>query len=148
MGRYIYKMTLMGRAVCGVSVATIMVLLTGCSLDTLIWGTDGAQVIKVTDKLVSDFASDGTSDLVCGDFDAEIGTPRDWSGLSAGEPEEFFGEHWIEQVELDPQWSINLEGMPEGAAPGSRYPGDVFYRETDDGLCAIDVSWATLISAS
>lgn len=123
-----------------------MALLTGCSVDTLIWGNDGAQVIQTTEKLVSDLASGETSDLVCMDSVAHLGAPSDWAGLSAGEPEEFVAEYWADQAALNPQWSINLEGLPEGAAPGSHYPGDVFYRETDDGLCVIDVAWTTLVA--
>lgn len=100
----------------------------------------------MTEKLVSDLASGGTSDIVCMDSVADLGAPSDWSGLSAGEPEEFFAGYWIDQAALDPQWSINLEGLPEDAVPGIRYPGDVFYLETEDGLCVIDVAWATLVA--
>ncbi len=77
---------------------------------------------------------------------ADLGAPSDWSGLSAREPEEFVAGYWADQAALGPQWSINLEGFPEGAVPGSRYPGDVFYRETDDRLCVVDVAWATLVA--
>ena len=95
---------------------------------------------------MNDLASGETSDLICDDSTAELGESSDWSGLSAGEPEEFVAKYRDEQAALDPQWSINLEGLPEGATPGSTFPGDVFYRETDDGLCVIDVAWTTLIS--
>jgi hypothetical protein len=139
-------MTPVRRAVCGLSAGALAALLTGCSVDTLIWGSDGAQVIQTTEKLVSDLASGETSDIVCMDSVADLGRPSDWSGLSAGEPEEFVAEYWDDQAALDPQWNINLEGLPEGAAPGSHYPGDVFYRETDDGLCVIDVAWSTLVA--
>ena len=123
------------------------VVLSGCSVDTLIWGNDGAQVIQATENLIKDLASDGTSDLVCEDAEADLGTANDWEGRSAGEPERFVAEYWGEQVPLDPQWSINLERLPEGATPGDAFPGDVFYRETDDGLCVIDIVWSTLIDA-
>ena len=103
-------------------------------------------MIHLTEKLVSDLASGESSDLVCMNSVADLGAPSDWSGLSAGEPEEFVAEYWHDQSALDPQWSINLEGLPEGAVPGSHYPGDVFYRETDDGLCVIDVAWVTLVA--
>lgn len=39
-----------------------------------------------------------------------------------------------------------MEGLPEGAVPGSQYPGDVFYSEMDDGLCVIEDAWATLVA--
>ena len=121
--------------------------LTGCSIDTLIWGNDGAQVIQTTENLIKDLASGGTSDLVCEDAEADLGTAKDWEGRSAGEPERFVAGYWDEQVSLDPQWNINLEGLPDGATSGDKFPGDVFYRETDDGLCVIDVAWSTLIDA-
>ena len=38
------------------------------------------------------------------------------------------------------------EGLPEGLTPGSTFPGDVFYRETDEGLCVIDIAWSTLVT--
>ena len=141
-------MTPIRNSVYGLSVGALAALLTGCSIDALIWGNDGAQVIQTTENLLSDLASGETSDIVCTDSVADLGAPSDWAGLSEGEPEEFLAGYWIDQVALDPQWSINLEGLPEGAVPGSRYPGDVFYRETDDGLCVIDVTWSTLVSVS
>lgn len=119
--------------------------LTGCSVDTLIWGNDGAQVIQTTENLIKDLASGGTSDLVCEDAETDLGTAKDWDGRSAGEPERFVAEYWGEQAPLDPQWNINLEGLPDGATPGDKFPGDIFYRETGDGLCVIDVAWSTLV---
>lgn len=141
-------MTPIHKSVYGLSVGVLAALLTGCSIDTLIWGNDGAQMIQTTEKLVSDLASGKTSDIVCTDSVANLGAPSDWAGLSAGEPEEFFAGYWVDQAALDPQWSINLEGLHEGAVPGTHFPGDVFYRETDDGLCVIDVAWSTLVSVN
>ncbi|MFI8593275.1 hypothetical protein ACIGCK_02425 [Microbacterium sp. NPDC078428] len=123
-----------------------VVTLSGCSTDVLIWGSDGARVIEVTDQLIGEVAADGRSVLVCANADVQLGTPADWEGRSAGEPERFTGQFWAEQVPLDPHWSINIEGLPEGASPGDQFPGDVFYRESGDGLCVIDVVWATLAS--
>lgn len=138
--------TLRALALAGFVTAT-SVTLTGCSVvDTLIWGNDGAQVIQTTEALIQDLASGKTSNLVCEEAEVELGTAQDWEGRSAGEPEHFFAEYWDEQVHLDPQWNINLEGLPDGAVPGDKHPGDIFYRETDDGLCVIDVVWSTLIS--
>lgn len=118
--------------------------LSGCSVvDTVIWGNDGAEVIQTTEKLIRDLGSGGTTDLICNDFDADLGTAADWAGRSAGEPEHFVSEYWEESVPLDPQWNINLEGRPDGTVPGDNFPGDIFYRETDDGLCMIDVAWST-----
>ncbi|MBO0980625.1 hypothetical protein [Microbacterium sp. SD291] len=119
--------------------------LTGCSVDALIWGSDGAQVIQTTEDLVQDMASGGASDLLCEGADVDLGAAGDWEGRSAGEPEKFFAGYWEDQVPLDPQWNINVEGLPPGVAPGDEFPGDVFYRETDDGLCVVDVVWSTLV---
>lgn len=130
----------------GLVAVVSVAILTGCSVDALIWGNDGARVIQTTEELVSALEAGEESDLICADSVADLGKSSDWSGLSAGEPEKFTGRYWKEQAELDPQWSINLEGLPEGATPGSTYPGNVFYREIDDGLCVIDVEWSTLIS--
>ncbi len=120
--------------------------LTGCSVDSVIWGQDGARVIQTTEELVDAMADGTPTDLICEDSAAELGEPSDWLGLSAGEPERFVAEYWEEQVPLDPQWNINLEGLPEGLTPGSRFPGDVFYRETDEGVCVIDIAWSTLVA--
>lgn len=121
--------------------------LTGCSVDTSIWGNDGAQVIQTTENLIKELVSDGTSGLICEDAEADLGTAKDWEGRSAGEPERFVAEYWDVQAPRDPQWNMNLEGFPDGATPGDKFPGAVFYRETDDSLCLIDVAWSTLIDA-
>ena len=132
-----------GIALIGV-LGTTTALLTGCSMDTLIWGAEGARVIETTETLIDDVADSGTSEILCDDSVAELGEANDWAQLSAGEPERFVPEFWEDQVALDPQWSINLEGLPPGAQPGDEIPGDVFYRETDSGLCVIDMIWPTL----
>ena len=103
-------------------------------------------MIQTTEKLIDAMAHGNPSDFMCADSTAELGDPSDWLGLSAGEPEHFFEDYWDEQAPLDPQWNINLEGLPEGLMPGSTFPGDVFYRETDEGLCVIDIAWATLVA--
>lgn len=123
------------------------VSLAGCSADIVIWGSEGAQVIESTETLIRDIAADGTSELVCEGAEVELGTADDWAGRSAGEPEAFTPEVWEEQATLDPQWSINIEGLPAGVAQGDEFPGDVFYRETSEGYCVVDVAWSTLVSA-
>jgi hypothetical protein len=137
-------MVLGRRVVCGLSGGALAALLTGCSVDSLVWGSDGAKVIEATEKLIAELAAGETSDLVCADSTADFGEPNDWSSLSAGEPEKFTGKYWKDQAGLNPKWSINLEGLPDGASPGTTFPGDVFFRETDGELCVIDVAWATL----
>ncbi|WP_431798577.1 hypothetical protein [Microbacterium kunmingense] len=105
-------------------------------------------MISVTDELVDDMTSGEPSQAFCEDFAADAGSPELWKGLSAGEPERFVSEYWPEQVALDPQWSINLEGLPEGVERWSRYPNYVFYRADGDELCIIDIAWATLVYKS
>jgi hypothetical protein len=122
------------------------VTLTGCSIDSVVWGADGARVIQATEELIDAMADDNSTDLVCAHSVAELGEPSDWVGLSADEPERFFAGYWDEQAPLDPQRNINLEGLPEGLAPGSTFPRDVFYRETDEGVCVIAVAWSTLVA--
>lgn len=133
-------------AVAGIVTAGV-VTLGGCSVvDAVIWGPGGAAVIRSTESLVQDMSSGDASDLICDDAVADFGAAEDWQGLSAGEPERFHADYWDEQAPLDPQWNINLEGLPEGAVPGDEFPGAIFYRQTDEGLCVIDVAWATLES--
>lgn len=68
--------------------------MTGCSVDTLIWGPDGAQVIETTELLIRDLSAGEPSEIIFDDSVADLGEPTDWAGLSAGEPEHFTGEHW------------------------------------------------------
>lgn len=123
-----------GVVAAGASVA----MLSGCWIDTALWGADGARVIDTTKQLI-DAASSGDQDaLACEDFAAGFGDAQAWNGLSAGEPEQFnadtsFGRPW-----LDASWSINLEGWSETSDVS---PSFVFYRESADGLCVADVMW-------
>lgn len=130
----------------GAAIVVLAATLTGCAMDVLRWGPDGAQVIQTTEELIGDLSAGDPSDIICDDSAADLGEPTDWAGLAAGEPEHFVAEYWDEQVPLDPQWSINLENVPDGARPGDTYPGDVFYRATDEGLCVVDVAWWTIES--
>jgi hypothetical protein len=127
-------------------VGTLAAALAGCSVDVVIWGPEGARVISTTEQLIDVAASGEHDPLACAGGIADSGEPSDWEGLSAGEPEPFRGDYWEEQIPLDPAWSINLELGAEGAVPGRVFPGDVFYRETADGLCVVDIAWATVVS--
>ena len=120
--------------------------LTGCSMDTVIWGSDGAHVIETTEELIRAAASGEHDALACADAAADFGQPQDWNGLAAGEPEQFHADYWEEQAALDPAWNINLELGADGATSDRVFPGDVFYRETDDGLCVLDIVWSTVVS--
>jgi len=125
------------------TIASALVL-TGCSLDGLIWGPEGAGVIDTTRELIDAAAAGDADGRVCAGPDLDLGSPSAWEGLSAEEPEQFSAEYWPEQAEHDPTWSINLS-LPTGrVASGVEYPGDLFYREDDGGLCLVDIAWSTV----
>lgn len=124
--------------------ASLVVLLSGCSLDTVIWGADGAGVIQTTEGLIEAAASGDADSFVCAGHDPELREPANWEGLSAEEPERFVAEYWPDQAELDPDWSINLSLAQKRVVAGEEFPGDVFYQEADDGLCLVDVAWWTV----
>lgn len=44
-----------------------------------------------------------------------------------------------------PSWSINLSLPADRVNPGEEYPGDVFYRNTDRGLCLVAVAWSCVL---
>jgi hypothetical protein len=125
----------------------VVVGLTGCSPDLLIWGPDGARVIDTTERLIDAAASEDDEPLACPDSEADFGEPPDWRGLSAGEPERI-SDFWEDQADLGATWSINLEGSASGSKPGTTQPGDVFYLDEDGALCVIDIAWATIVSVS
>ncbi len=120
--------------------ALLMLGLTACSLDVLIWGRDGAEVKEVTRQLIRDMTDGGTSGLVCPGADVDLGESADWAGRSAGEPEVYRQGAWEEHAALDPQWSINIELEPAEVTPGVAYPSDVFYRQESEGLCVVAVA--------
>lgn len=72
---------------------------------------------------------------------ADFSDASDWTGLSAGEPEHFDPATSVDRPSLDATWRINLEGVGNGNPSGEDVPTDVFYRESDDGLCVADVIW-------
>lgn len=121
--------------------APLAIALSGCSVDTLIWGAECAVVIETTEELIAGAAAGNGASFVCADYDPDLREPEDWEGLSAEEPERFVAEYWPDQVRLDPAWSINLSLPADRVDAGVEYPGDVFYQETDDGLCLVDVAW-------
>lgn len=72
-------------------------------------------------------------------LDADLG-PR-WR---SGEPERFNPDFWEDRTVLKPQRNINLQGLPDGAQPGDKLPGDLFLRVDRAEVCVIDVAWVTL----
>ncbi|MDZ8275374.1 hypothetical protein R2Q81_05330 [Microbacterium aquimaris] len=69
-------------------------------------------MIETTELLMRDLSAGEPSKIIWDDSVADLREPTDWAGLSAGEPEHFTGGYWIENSPLDPQWMINLEGLP------------------------------------
>lgn len=119
-------------------------LLSGCSIEAIVWRAEGAEVIETTGQLVRDLSETGDSPLVCDGAQPRLGEAGLWEARLAGEPEEFHAPYWPDQVKLDPHWNINIEQLPPGIETGEEFPSDVFYRRVDDGLCVVDVAWATL----
>lgn len=115
--------------------------LAGCSINGALWGPDGARVIDTTSQLIAGASSGDQESLACEDSAAVFGEARVWDGLSAGEPERFDAETSVDRPELDATWRINLEGAGVNGTAGEEVPTDVFYRETETGLCVADVIW-------
>lgn len=126
------------------SLGIIGVFGTGCSVDAMLWGSDGAQVIETTERIIEAASKGDVDTYVCADNAPELRDPEDWKGLSPEEPGRFTPEYWPEQASLDPSWSINLSLPADRVNPGEEYPGDVFYRNTDSGLCLVAVAWWTV----
>lgn len=117
-------------------------VLTACSIDTVIWGAEGARVIQVTEEVIQEVTAGELDPRKCVDSTADFGDPQQWTGLSAGEPGRLQGDFWDEQQALGATWSINLEGLQP--RDGAELPSDVFYREIDDELCIVDIVWSTV----
>ncbi|SEB81867.1 hypothetical protein SAMN04489806_1858 [Paramicrobacterium humi] len=132
------------RAMLLCAAAVLVVLLAGCSVNQVIWGRDGARVIETTERLIDAGVAGESASFACDDAVVDFRQPEDWRELYPGEPEKFSARYWREQAELDPAWSINVSLEQDRVAPGLEFPGDVFYRETDDGLCVVDIAWWTV----
>ncbi|KIC57889.1 hypothetical protein [Microbacterium hominis] len=124
--------------------AALAVGLSGCTMNELIWGADGAHVIDTTQKLIAAAAAGEAAALACPGSQPDVRDPADWEGLTAEEPERFVAAHWPEMAPHDPTWSINLSLPASGAVAGAQYPGDVFYREAGGELCLVDIAWWTV----
>lgn len=128
-----------------VTIAATGAVLTGCSVDTMIWGSEGAQVIEVTDQIVQEVVAGADSPRACALSSPEFGDPERWFGLSGGEPERLTGDFWKQQRSLGAEWAINLEGLDTTTAEnGGSYPSYVFFSETNGELCVVDVEWGTV----
>ncbi|MEQ6898834.1 hypothetical protein [Microbacterium sp. KR10-403] len=125
-------------------VGVALVAVTGCSIDGVLWSPDGARVIDTTEKLIAGASSGGQDSLSCEGSAAVFGEADVWDGLSAGEPEQFDPETSVDRPALDATWRINLEGAGLSGTSGEEVPTDVFYRETETGLCVADVIWQSV----
>jgi hypothetical protein len=121
-----------------------LVALSGCSIDGVLWGPEGARVIDTTEQLIAAASSGGQDSLACDDLAADFGDAGLWDGLGAGEPEQFDPATSADLPGLDATWRINLEGTGIGETSGKEVPTDVFYRETQAGLCVADAIWQTV----
>lgn len=124
--------------------AALAVGLSGCTMNELIWGADGAHVIDTTQRLITAAAAREADGLVCAGSDPDLRDPADWEGVTAQEPERFVAAHWPEMAPHDPTWSINLSLPASRVIAGAQYPGDVFYREAGGELCLVDIAWWTV----
>ncbi|MGB4778871.1 hypothetical protein [Microbacterium sp.] len=131
---------LLALSIAGVS----LVALTGCSINALVWGPDGARVVDTTEQLIAAADVGGQDAFACRDSAAVFGDAGVWEGLSAGEPEQSDPETSVDAPGVDATWRINLEGLSASALSGEEVPTDVFYRETETGVCVADVIWQTI----
>ena len=85
MGRVKAPRRLLASTIAGVS----LVALTGCSIDGVLWGPDGARVIGTTEQVIAGASSGDQDSFACEGSAAVFGEAHVWDGLSAGEPEQF-----------------------------------------------------------
>ena len=134
------------RATAVVGVTALALVVSGCAVvDHVVWGADGAAVIRTTERFIDAAAAGDGASFVCDGHDPKLREPEDWAGMSAEEPEGFHAEFWADQAPLEPSWIISLSLPDERVAPGSEHPGVVFYRHADDELCVVDVAWSTVL---
>ncbi len=127
-----------------VGVGMLAVVLTGCSLNTVIWGADGAEVIDATEKVIAAASAGDGATFVCAGAEPEMGGAADWAGLAPEEPERFVAEYWPEAAAMDPAWSINLSLPEDRITNGMHAPSDIFYQQANEGLCVVHVEWSTI----
>lgn len=137
-------MTAPNRVLAVVLAGGSLVALSGCAIDRVLWGSDGASVIAATEQLVAAAPSGGQGALACEDSAVLFGDAGVWNGLDAGEPERSDSATFVDRPGLDATWRINLEGAGIGDPSGVDVPTDVFYRETENGLCVAGVIWQTV----
>lgn len=118
--------------------------LAACSIDGALWGSEGARVIDATEQLIAKARSARQDAMACEGSAVAFGEAGVWDGLSAGEPEEFDPETSVDRNGLEATWRINLEGAGQSGSTDKEVPTDVFYRETEAGLCVAEVIWQSV----
>lgn len=133
-----FTLEIAGLGACAVAV----VALAGCSTDSVIWGSEGAEVRAVAEEFIGDAAAAADPESACADASLRVGEPEAWEGLAAGEPEEYAPDQPDEQGDLSPTWRINLSPDGSEKSTGTRtVPTELFLRGDGDELCVIEVSW-------
>lgn len=125
--------------------AIIVAACTACSTDALVWGSEGAAVRAVAERVIDDIRSSGRSSAVCADADVELGSPRVWETMAPGEPQRYTGEEWEAFAEVSPSWFINLSPTEE-ATGGVDIPAFLFLRGSGEELCVVAIEWGELSS--
>ena len=125
-------------------VATGLLLgLCACSTDSFIWGADGAEVRDAANQFVAASKEANGSPRVCNDSTSDLGSPADWTGLSAGEPAKFSVKQWETYEPLSPTWVINLSYDSDIAQAGAKkVPVFLFFRGSGKDLCVVAVEWS------
>lgn len=113
-----------------------------CSPESLIYGTEGANVRTVTNELIADVGGSGQTTRLCEDARVDLGATSAWEGLAAGEPEEYTGTELADFADLSPSWFINLSPADvEASQVPVEVPTHVLYRGSGEELCVAGVSW-------
>ncbi|MBN9155650.1 MAG: hypothetical protein J0I44_06630 [Microbacterium sp.] len=136
------------RAIATLAAVPLAALLAGCSLNTVVWGPEGARVIETSERFIRAAAAGDADSFVCAGQHPDLREPGDWVGVDAEEPEKFDADRWPALAALGPAWTINLSAGGRASSPGDQQPGDLVFGRTADGLCVLAVAWMTVGSVS
>ncbi len=119
--------------------------LAACSIDSAVWGAEGAAVRDAAQQFVKANIA-GASPEVCESATADLGISSEWAGLEVGEPAKFAEEQWEAYKDLAPTWVINLSYAPsEGGVESKRIPSFLFFQGDRKNLCVVAVEWGDLV---
>lgn len=116
---------------------------TACSTDSLVWGSEGAAVRSVAERVIDDMQSLGDSSEVCAGADLEMGSSQAWETMAVGEPERYTGEERTDYADVSPTWFINLSPTDD-AIGGTEVPSVLFLRGSGEDLCIVAIEWGDL----